>query len=237
MVGVSKTFGKLFPKWYAILDARKKKEFSPYVVSMLHHLSMVPIAWYYLYKDYQLADYSNGGVDYSSFIALVVPFCTGFIIADTVCFAIQQAIAGTPEYLFHHILSVWMIFALLSAPGQLTRYYPHLLISDTTNIFFNTAWLLRLFGFRGSTIVVILENLFALSFLLLRAINVALVFFVIFFSVHSEVMGIARYTLPLIAMLQWYWMSKIGATALGFSNKRIGDSEKVVGNSKEVKKQ
>jgi hypothetical protein len=215
MLLVPVAFKKFASKWYNSLDARKQVEFPPYFVSMFHHCTMVPVAWLYIYKDFLLVDYTNGTVDYSVFVGMVVPFCTGFIVGDTFCFAIQQAINGVPEYIIHHVLTLWMIFSLLCAPGQLSRFFPHMLICDTTNIFFNTAWLLRLAGYRGSPIVSAFELLFAISFFLLRAINLSLVLGLIFFSEPGQAMGISRFTLPPIVFLQWYWMSKIGSSALG----------------------
>jgi len=216
MLAVPYLFKKYCAKWFSSLDDRKQLEFPPYFVSMFHHCTMVPVAWYYIYKDTQLTDYSGGNtVDYQLFVGLVVPFCTGFIVADTLCFAIHQAVRGVPEYIIHHVLTLWMIFSLLCAPGQLSRFFPHMLICDTTNIFFNTAWLMRLAGYRGHPLVTACELLFALSFLLLRAVNLSIVLGLIFFSAEGGTMGVSRLTLPPIVFLQWFWMSKIAQTALG----------------------
>ncbi|RYH11058.1 hypothetical protein EON65_39000 [archaeon] len=216
MLAVPYAFKNLiFTKWFNSLDARKQVEFPPYFVSMFHHLTMVPIAWYYIYQDTLLEDYSHGTVDYSVFVGMVVPFCTGFIVGDTLCFAIFQALRGVPEYIIHHVLSLWMIFALLSAPGQLSRFFPHMLVCDTTNIFFNIAWLMRLAGYKGNAIVSFVEYMFALSFLLLRAVNLSIVMSIIFLSEPGQRMGISRFTLPPIVFLQWFWMQKIAWTALG----------------------
>ena len=122
---------------------------------------------------------------------------------------------GVSEYIIHHVFSLWMIFGLLMAPGQLTRFFPHILISDTTNIFFNIAWLLRLAGFRGNPIVTFCEAMFAIAFFFLRSINLAIVLIIIFLSPPGISMGISRYTLPPILLLQWYWMSKIIGSIVG----------------------
>lgn len=219
-------FKKFHGKWFEGLDKRKKVEFPPYFVSMFHHLTVVPVAWYYVYLDAQLADYSNGQLDYSWFVGFVVPLATGFVVGDTVCFAIFEALHGVPEYIIHHILTLWMIFALLNAPGQLTRYFPHMLICDTTNIFFNTAWLARLAGYRGHPLVTLCEQIFALSFLLIRTVNLALVLTLIFLSEPGQKMGLAKFTLPPIVFLQYYWMSKIGATALGIKKSKPAGGNK-----------
>jgi TLC domain len=225
-------FKTYWKDWYKGLDRRKKVELPPYAVSMIHHFTMVPLAWQCIYQDAMLVDYSNGTVDYVSFIALTVPICIGFIVSDTICFAAGQALAGVPEYMIHHVLTIWMVLSLMAAPGQLHRFFPHILICDTTNIFFNTAWLLRLGGYKASALTSICEKLFALSFLLVRCINVCLVMAVIFLSPYSHPMGLARYTLPPIMLLQWFWMSKIAATVLGLKKRKLAEQKHAVSTKK-----
>ena len=53
MLAVPRFFKAFFPKWFDNLEPRKKVEFPPYFVSMFHHLTVVPIAWYYIYLDWQ----------------------------------------------------------------------------------------------------------------------------------------------------------------------------------------
>ena len=69
------------------------------------------------------------------------------------------------------------------APVSYLRLVPHFLISETTNIFFNTAWVLRAAGWKGNPIVLCFEYLFALSFFPIRIINLTLVIW----SLQAEV--------------------------------------------------
>ena len=64
-------------------------------------------------------------------------------------------------------------------PGSFLRLNPHFLICETTNIFFNAAWVLRAAGFRGNAIVLAFEYLFALSFFPLRILNLSAVIWVL----------------------------------------------------------
>lgn len=89
------------------------------------------------------------------------------------------------------------------------RYFAHLLICDTTNIFFCTAWILRLAGYRDSFAVKALEILFAIGFLFLRGFNISIILMIMYFLPEATGLGLAKYTLPLIALLQWFWLAKI----------------------------
>lgn len=207
---VPKVLASFYGKWYNQLPIRKKEELPPYIVSMLHHLTAVPFAWYLLAGDLQgQVEYNDTDPTFSFFQQIVIPFCIGNVVGDTFCFAIPQAMRGNLEFIIHHVLTVWMVVALVGGEANFARYFAHLLICDTTNVFFCTAWLLRLAGFRDHWIVQALEVLFAISFFFLRGINLVLVFIVIYFMPESSTLGLARYTLPPIAFLQWFWLSKI----------------------------
>lgn len=65
------------------------------------------------------------------------------------------------------------------------RLNPHFLICETTNIFFNAAWVLRAAGWRGNPVVLAFEYLFALSFFPLRILNLTVVIWVLQTKVRS----------------------------------------------------
>lgn len=197
----------LSPKWYEELDVKKKRELPSYVVSMSHHLRVVPIAWMYIYRDYAAS--SSDEVDFNYLLQVLAPFLVGFIIADTVCYAIPQLFHNSYEYFIHHVLALWLIYPFLYGPGSVARFYCHVVICETTNMFFNSAWLLRSMGYRDSAVVMALEILFAVAFLLIRVINLTLVFGIVFLSPEGRAFGISRYNLPPICMMQWYWMVRI----------------------------
>ena len=69
------------------------------------------------------------------------------------------------------------------APGSYLRLVPHFYICETTNIFFNLAWVLRAGGWKGNSIVLSFEYLFALFFFPIRIFNMSLVIWLL----HMEV--------------------------------------------------
>lgn len=111
--------------------------------------------------------------------------------------------------MIHHVLSLWLVYGLVGGEVNFDRYFAHLLICDTTNIFFCTAWVLRLAGYRDSFVVKVLEALFALGFLFLRGFNISTILIIMYFLPESASLGLAKYSLPLIALLQWFWLAKI----------------------------
>ena len=210
------------PKWYSKLPDRKQREYPSYVVCLVHHIFMVPRAWLHIYLDALRTNSDLAIVHYAYVEASVAPFCLGYLIGDTVCFAIPEMLRGKFEYIIHHVLVTWLVVSSLFSSGHMTRFIPHLLLSDTTNLFFNTAWLLRAAGYADSPIVTILEILFAISFFIARVINMPLAFYAIFTCEYSEGLGWARYTLAPIAILQWYWFAKILASLTSrFGKKKL----------------
>lgn len=225
----------VFTRWYASLDPRKRHELPSFVVCLVHHFAMVPTAWLHIYNDYQLTPAQAAVVHYGPIEAVVAPFCIGYLVGDTLCFAIQEALALKFEYIIHHTLTLWLVVSTLFSTGGLNRFIPHLLICDTTNIFFNTAWLMRTVGMKGHPIVTTLEILFAVAFLFTRVINMPAVFFMISVNSEASALGYARYTLAPIAMLQWYWFSKIATTLVQRLSGGSGGGDKHTKKSKKSK--
>ena len=229
---------RVFPKWYKNLGEKKQHELPSYVASQFHHCALTPLAWYVIYEDTLLPNYDNGMVDYKFFFSIAGPACTAYLLADTICFAAGQALKGLPEYFIHHIFTLWMIYALFHAPGRMYKFFPHLLAADTCNIFFNLAWFLRSAGYRGSPVTSACEMLFAIGFFFLRAINLATCMSLLFY--HGETaIGPGRYSLLPIIFLQWYWFSKIFATAFGLNGKKTKkekkEEKKIAKDAKEKK--
>jgi hypothetical protein len=195
----------LFPAWYCSLNDKKKQDLPTYLSSMLHHGTVVPLSWYYIYLDYQFLQ-TGSVINYAPFMQFAAPVCTGFIVADTLFYAIPMVLRGNFEYIIHHVLALWMIFSILTGSGQLMRYLPHIIICDTTNAIFNSAWLLRLTGLKDSLIVTALEMSFATMFFLLRNINLSLTFYVMFTSVEGQSYGYGRFVFPFLSLMQFYWL-------------------------------
>lgn len=63
------------------------------------------------------------------------------------------------------------VSAVSLIPGSFLRLNSHFLICETTNIFFNIAWVLRAAGYKGNAVVLTFEYLFALSFFPIRILN------------------------------------------------------------------
>ncbi|KAJ1421379.1 TLC domain-containing protein [Ochromonadaceae sp. CCMP2298] len=175
---------------------------------------MVPTAWVHVYSDSVLTAAEAAVVKYALVEAYVGPFCVGYLMGDTIAFAVPEAFRGRFEYLVHHVLTIWLIITAMFGPGNLCRYIPHLLLCDTTNIFFNSAWLLRRSGWKGTSLVSALEMSFALCFLLVRVINLPLIFLNALMQPCVVQWGAARFTLIPIAGMQWYWFYKIASTII-----------------------
>lgn len=207
-----------FSEWYKSLDKRKRREYPSYLVCLVHHIALVPLAWMLIIRDSGLNDAEATNFDYIGAIGFAGPFCIGYLVGDTIFFALSEVFHGKYEYICHHILSLYLVISTLLGPGPLCRFIPHLLICDTTNLLFNTAWLLRLAGYKDTKLVITLELLFTTAFFFLRVINMPLMFLAVlgyqshFESMGSTGLGFAKYTLLPIAALQWFWFYKIMTT-------------------------
>jgi hypothetical protein len=201
---------KFFPEWYQNLSERKKKEFPAYAACLIHHVTLVPRAWVHIFQDFQRTSAEIAMINYPALESSIAPFCLGYLLGDTICFALPELFRGHLEYIIHHILTTWLIMSSMFANGHLLRFIPHLLICDSSNLFFNTAWILRTVdSLQGSVVVMILELLFLFFFFVTRVINLPLAFYSLWHSVYSEGLGYSRYTLLPIACFQWYWFAII----------------------------
>lgn len=211
-LGIPRVSSYLYPKWYASLDERKRREYPAYFACLFHHFALVPRAWLHVVQDFYRTESELAVIQYAPLEATISAFCIGYFVGDTLCYAIPQMWRKDFEFIVHHILTLWIISSAIWGPGHFCRYIPHLLLADTTNIFFNTAWLLRLIGWQGHSFVTFLELAFALSFFLVRAIHLPLIFFAIQLVPDADQLGWARLPMMPIACLQWYWFTIIVRT-------------------------
>lgn len=202
----------LFPKWYASLDERKRREYPAYLACLAHHFAMVPRAWLHVIQDFYRPESALLTVQYAPLEATISAFCFGYFIGDTLCYAIPQMWRKEYEFIVHHVLTMWIMSSAIYSPGHFCRYIPHLLLADTTNIFFNVAWLLRLAGWQNHWFVTTLELLFAASFLIVRAIHLPMIFFAIQLVPDADQLGWARLPMVPVGLLQWYWFTIIVRT-------------------------
>jgi hypothetical protein len=212
----------LFPSWYNALAPKKKEELPAYISSFLHHFTVVPLSWYIIFLDFNYYSAAHP-MDYTQFITFAAPFCTSFVLADTIFYALPMCLRGNFEYILHHILAMWMDYALMTTNGHLLRYLPHIIICDTTNAVFNVAWLMRLTGFNGSPVLLFFESIFALLFFVLRCINLSTTFWILFFHDNGNSFGHGKWVFPFLSLMQFYWLSLIYVA----SQKKLGISSKV----------
>ena len=88
--------------------------------------------------------------------------------------------------LTHSIFFILGVAVVTVAPGSYLRLVPHFFICETTNIFFNLAWVLRAGGWKGNIWVLSFEYLFALSFFPIRIFNLSLVIWLLHVEVRHK---------------------------------------------------
>lgn len=202
---------RFLPGWYKALTERKRIEMPAYVVCMVHHLFLVPVAWAHLLQDFHRTDRHH---DYSATESWVSPISLGYLIGDTLGYAIPVALMGRFDYIIHHVLTIWLVWNTVFGPGQILRFIPHLLVCDSTNICFNIAWLLRTTQWKDSTLVTVLELMFAVLFLIVRVINLPIALYAVHSHGLAAKLGWAGTTLLPIVLLQWFWFCKIVSTTV-----------------------
>mmetsp|Transcript_10188 Transcript_10188/g.9875 ORF Transcript_10188/g.9875 Transcript_10188/m.9875 type:complete len:253 (-) Transcript_10188:64-822(-) len=173
--------------WYLKLEPTKRKELPTYLISFVHHLYVVPYAWLHIYQDYLMVQ-SGAPVPNDHYAVLesyVLAFGCAYIFADIICAALPDALHGKPLYMYHHVFTIALGVGVMYVPGSYTRTVPHFLICETTNIFFNFAWVLRAMGFKNF-MVTIIEILFAISFFPIRIINLTLVLWLLQTQVYKK---------------------------------------------------
>ena len=204
----------LWPKWYNSLTPKKQKELPSYVVCLVHHFVRVPGGWINIFRDFYRTEAESAALNYPFMEASVGPFCMGYFIGDLVCFALIEAFHGELEYAVHHVVIISIISASVFQHPFLCRWIPHLLICDTTNIFFNCAWLLRTVGLKDTLLVQSLEILFAVSFLFTRVINMPCFLYVVATNSYGNGLGWYKLFFVPLALLQWFWFFKIASTTI-----------------------
>ena len=198
-----------FTRWFYKLDKKKQEDFPAYAVCLIHHFLLVPRSWYHVIIDFTRGN--NVIYDYGANEAIVAPICVGYLLSDTICYAINEVMTHNKyDYLIHHICTlVLVMFTLMAEDGSICKFIPLLLLCDTTNIFFNSAWLLRLIpNYRESFIVKILEILFLVAFIFLRTIHMPCLFYAISVT-KSQFLCFAQHMLLPIVLVQWYWTALV----------------------------
>jgi hypothetical protein len=195
-------------KWHDSIDDKKKKELPAYIVCMFHHVVIVPWSIKSIYDDWY---HRNNDIhlfhDYRTTETSVVPILIGYLMGDLFCSAIPTM---QWEYIIHHIITLYLtIQGCFAIPPYTARFIAHLLICDSTQLTFNTAWLLRLTPYQNHPIVTILELSFLCFFILFRVINMPLCFLVQMQHGAAIGMGLARFTFLPLTLMQFFWMFKV----------------------------
>jgi hypothetical protein len=215
-----------FPKWYASLPDRKKREYPSYMTCTLHHLVVVPRGYLHVYQDFMRTSADLQTVHYAQLESPIFPFIMGYLIADTLCFALPEMVkTGGFEFLLHHLMSIWLGAASVNATGHIMRCSPHLEICESANLFFNAAWITRTFGeeYKEITFVKACELIFATLFFFTRVLNLPLVCLKMYISPYASTLNGAQYTLIPIVFLQFYWFYKIVGSIF---SRGVGGSKK-----------
>lgn len=202
---------------------KKKLDFNSYVCSLIHHIVVVPISFYRLfssidqpfsiYSRYIVTNMNNNSL--KLFHCDAAPFSFGYLLADTLLYAVPEALRGNREYFYHHTLGMGLFLAVPYITPDLAEYCGRILIMESTSIFFTTAYLLRNGGYENSIFVPIFEILFAIDFFLVRVVNGFDLYYHILhdltFAEHENPnkallgKGLGVLFLPILAM-QVYWM-------------------------------
>jgi hypothetical protein len=200
---------RLFPKWWEGLDKRYKVEFAAYIVCTFHHFYIVPRSWYHIYVDYFAPETSWSKIDYGENEAIVTPFLMGYLIADMICYALPTR---QVDYMIHHVLTAAIVWAGTNSDQSLSRFIPHLLSSDTSQLLLNSSWLLKRIGglSESSPITKTLDTMFALSFPVVRLFIMPVAMLTVTRNPqYAKDMGIVRFVFLPLCILQYYWFGKI----------------------------
>ena len=160
-------------------NEKKRFDFNSYLCSFLHHIVVVPISFYRLFfYNFPFSFYSKNILNNLSIEGIellhcdAAPFSFGYLLSDTLLYAIPEAYRGNKEYLYHHLLGLCLFFAVPYLTSDLSIFCGRILIMESTSIFFTLAYLLRNSGLSNVFFLIqSLEILFAIDFFLVRVIN------------------------------------------------------------------
>lgn len=223
-IGLPKVIQYFAPSYYNGMSLTKKKELPTYSACLVHHLVVVPWGIYKISQDFHSFQ-SNGLTPVNDlFGSNFVPYTFGYIFGDTVFLAVQEAYDGKPAFLIHHMLSFLLLFSVLNAPLFCSRYIPHFLLTESSSIFFATAWFLRAGGLERKTshTLFVFEVLFAITFFFTRVVNLLLVMIGLCSLPQSWNLSVLCMVVVPIYGLQLYWFTKI---VLSMQPKKIAKSE------------
>lgn len=223
----------LYPSWWRGLSPKKKSDIPPNVAALFHHCCVVPFGIYYTCR-YRLVD---GGTIGKETLEYLVPFILGYFFSDITFYALPEAFnENRYEYLLHHVFGIIMNLASLQVPAnnnKLLAFCSSCLISEFSNIFFITGWILRATPLKTSKIISYLNIVFAILFFFLRNIHLTYHSYVLWDEFNLLGIFFKWGAMFPVLVMQFWWLHKIILQVTGTkTNKAVTDSEE---DSKAVK--
>jgi len=170
---------------------------------MAHHAVVVTIAVALIYWNYV-----DGYVASPKVLHLVAPFVFGYLIGDTLFYTVGEAMQGRWEYTIHHVVGCWLIGGALSAEStEISRFLPHLLITECSTFLFGAGMVLRSTSWKTHPIISYLEISFVIMFTLTRIINLPYRIMLIWNELDE--IGSAKFSFIPIMALQVFWFYKM----------------------------
>lgn len=201
---------------FAALDAKSQHTAATYVSALLHHTLVVPTGVRHVWLEWQY-----GPQDVVPMYRTVVPTVCAYFVADMLASGVPDALAGNPQYLLHHALGLLLSLGAAASQPKVLRWAPHFLLCEMSSFPLAASWALRKAGMGDSAWGALANVVFALSFTVLRVVNLPLMAF----------WGMAQQPQPwdipgtpgllcfagvvALVALQFFWWSKILVQVFG----------------------
>lgn len=204
------------PKIYSLLHVMFHKndkisniisygEIGSWIVSLVHHLLIVPCGIYWILHDYNIDEKKTCDLDYAFTFQNYLWFlnCSfSYMIVDFFINCINK----TYIYCFHHVIILVLMMFVSNLSGELIRFIPHFILCESSGIFFNIRWFCHRFGYKDSFLNKFSEFCFVFLFFMTRIVNLPLVTYFIYPLCSSNLVNISLF---LINFLQFFWFGKI----------------------------
>lgn len=195
-----------------VTGAERIRWLHAYVASLLHHIVLVSLSFWYIYNDLSITPYERSQVDYTRAHTQIIFIVLGYFVQDFIVYAIPKK---DISYMFHHVALFILIGFVLhyykETPGYLFKFAPYVALTEVSSLFFCIAWILRTFQIREGQRFC--EVLFAICFLFFRILCLPLPFTSFLWSRYPPNPIVAVVMFCLMG-LQFYWMGSIIRSAV-----------------------
>ena len=222
----------IFPHIIRNISSKEDRvDYYNYYLSLSHHLVVVPLACYRLLTINGAASIStcmlSGGEGYSEhtkafFHCESSAYMTGYLLADSLTYALPMALKGNYMYLGHHAMALGVSALVPILTAEVAPLCSRIMLLETSSIFFAISFLLKQSGFADHPIILFLEIAFGVSFFFSRIVNLSALVPEVYFGLVADAASTAEEItlgwfilglfVPLWA-LQMFWFSKIVAGA------------------------